>query len=276
MFKVIKNRKELQRHIKDKKNIGLIPTMGNIHQGHLSLIRQSLEENLINIVTIFVNAKQFERDEDFNQYPRTPEQDINLISKLYQSYKQKDLIIFFPQQKDIYPKGFSTYISIDKEITNKLCGTLRPNHFIGVATVVYRLFKITNPTIAYFGQKDFQQFVVIKTMIRDLELNINLKLMPIVRNKHGLALSSRNSYLKDNQKEDALKLRKNILKVKQTITNKKDIISAVNKLNIDKSLEYIEILDADNLLNPTNKSKKLIILGAMKIGNTRIIDNEYI
>ncbi len=261
------------------KSIGLVPTMGNLHEGHLSLISESSKENDLTVVTIFVNPLQFGPNEDFEKYPRTLEQDIQRIETLS---IEKDILILAPSSSaEIYPENFSTTISITG-LTENLCGASRPGHFDGVTTVVYRLFKISSPTIAYFGQKDFQQQLVIKKMTRDLGLTVQIKTMPIIREESGLAKSSRNQYLSNEEREQALELNTTLTKISDILTNQSYLDASIslnevleNKIR-DQRWEYLEILDSDNLQEITPTTDSAVILGALKIGETRLIDNQVI
>ncbi|MDO9182612.1 MAG: pantoate--beta-alanine ligase [Bacteriovorax sp.] len=259
-------------------SIGIIPTMGNLHLGHLSLLKQSLADNTVSVITIFVNPKQFGPNEDFDKYPRTLDEDLAKISNLalhsdLSSNDKKEIIVFAPRNNDeIYPTGFNTIISV-KQLTQKLEGKFRPDHFDGVTTVVYRLFKIIGAKNAYFGQKDFQQCIVIKKMIFDLELDIKLNILPIVRNTEGLALSSRNQFLTTEERMAALHLSKTLKQIEMLIKNKEDYKPIIaNELNNNK-WDYLEVLNAENLEEPNQQTSKLVVIGAFKLGVIRLLDN---
>ena len=253
-------------------SVGLVATMGNLHAGHLSLLEKSLSENTHSIFTIFVNPKQFAVNEDLDIYPRTLEEDLNLIAKMAQKYK-KSVAVFAPESdNEIYPAGFSTTISVGA-ITQKLEGKIRPTHFDGVTTVVYRLFQITKPTTAYFGQKDFQQCAVIKKMIVDLSLQIRMLVMPIVRDQNGLALSSRNQYLNETEKREALTLSMTLNRISQLLLEKKDYTNYKNEILKDKSWDYLEVLDSTTLEDLTPESAEAVILGVYRRSSTRLLDN---
>ena len=261
------------------KSIGLVPTMGNLHEGHLSLINESSKENDITVVTIFVNPLQFGPNEDFDKYPRTLEQDIQRIETLGIA---KDILVLAPSNpKEIYPQGYNTTISVSG-ISEGLCGSSRPGHFDGVTTVVYRLFKITSPNTAYFGQKDYQQQLVIKKMTADLDLNIQIKTMPIIREESGLAKSSRNQYLSTEQVEQALELNSTLTIISDILTNQTyldasiELNGVLEKKISDLRWEYLEILDSDTLQEINPATNYAVILGALKIGETRLIDNQVI
>lgn len=271
-----------------QKNIGFVPTMGNLHEGHLSLLEKSLMENDLSVISIFVNPKQFGPNEDFNKYPRTLDEDISKITKLFYEISnrkngdKKSILIFAPQKNtDIYPENFSTTISVGP-ITQILCGKYRPTHFDGVTTVVYCLFKIVGAKNVYFGQKDYQQCVIIKKMIEDLSLDINMHIFPIIRNSEGLALSSRNQYLSENDKNEALLLHKTLENLRSIIEKEnfelamKKCQEIITNLLSDTRFDYLEILDGETLQLPTKSSKKIAILGVLRLNGTRLLDNEVI
>ncbi len=249
--------------------IGFVPTMGNLHEGHLSLIRKSLSENDVTVVSIFVNPKQFGEGEDFDQYPRTLDDDIKKIRKL----DEKKILIFAPQNpSEIFPEGFSTQIQVQRR--KILCDKFRPGHFDGVTTVVYQLFKIVRPFTAYFGQKDFQQFSYIKQMVDDLQLSVELSLCPTIREDSGIALSSRNQYLKTGtDKAKSLELFKTLSHIEQLILSNQDYTSYRNEKMAQKEWQYLEVLNAKTLQEDDGQSNSLVILGAMYVGETRLIDN---
>ncbi|UCD54803.1 MAG: pantoate--beta-alanine ligase [Candidatus Omnitrophota bacterium] len=258
---------------KENKLIGLVPTMGYLHEGHLSIIRAARNQSDIVIVSIFVNPVQFGPGEDFEKYPR----DINRDEEL-----AKDCgvdIIFYPKKEDMYPEGFSTYVNVEK-MTENLCGKSRPHHFRGVTTVVMKLFEIIKPDITYFGQKDAQQAYVIKKMIEDLNMDITMKIMPIIREEDGLAMSSRNIYLSESERKDAslvyesLKLAEGLIasgqaNPKKIIKKMRDLLSEKPALNID----YISIVDTKTLKEVTTIEGEVLIAIAVFIGKTRLIDN---
>lgn len=257
-------------------SLGLVPTMGNLHQGHLSLIERALRENNNILITIFVNPKQFGPHEDFERYPRTLEQDIDLIQSLATDKGQK-IFVFAPSSlSEVYPENFSSVIQV-KGLTEKLCGLSRPGHFDGVTTVVYQLFQLAQAQQAYFGQKDFQQFKVIEKMVKDLAIPISLHCCPIIRDQQGLALSSRNQYLTTEQKEVALILSRQLNLIAQALKEKKQtnllITEMLEKSDPQLTWEYLEILDAENLEELNKSTEAAVVLGALKVGTTRLIDN---
>ncbi len=277
MIKVFTTRTQIDNYRQSikSKSIGLVPTMGNLHQGHISLIEKSTKDNDITIVTIYVNPKQFGPQEDFNKYPRTLDEDLAKISALHQLLvTNKELIVYAPREnEEIYPNGFSTNISLGP-MTQKFEGAIRPTHFDGVTTVVHRLFTITKAHTAYFGQKDVQQCLIIKKMIKDLEIPIEIEIMPIVRNTKGLALSSRNQFLSEVEKERAMTLPTTLRKIEKLIRTKQDYIFFLeDTLKNDSKWDYLEVLDSSNLETPTTSTIELVLLGAYKVGTTRLLDN---
>jgi pantoate--beta-alanine ligase len=278
MIKVFTTRHDFDnyRNSISNKKIGLVPTMGNLHEGHISLLAKAIAENDISIMTIFVNPKQFGPTEDFDKYPRTLDQDLTKIENLIlkNNDNSKEVIIFAPKSNDeIYPKGFTTNISIG-EMKTLLCGKFRPIHFDGVTTVVYRLFAITKPHNAYFGQKDYQQCIIIKKMIDDLELPIQMHIEPIVRNSMGLALSSRNQYLSESELQNALHLPKTLRTIEKLIETNQGYQNFISEeLKNDQHWDYLEVLDADNLQTLDQSSKNIIIVAAYRLGQTRLLDN---
>jgi pantoate--beta-alanine ligase len=276
MIKLFTKRSDFDhyRNSLNHQTIGLVPTMGNLHKGHLSLIEKSIEENTVTIVTIFVNPKQFGPTEDFDKYPRTLDDDLAKISSLAILIpKTKDIVVFAPKSaQDIYPEGFSSTISIG-ELKTKLEGAVRSTHFDGVTTVVYRLFAIARAGHAYFGQKDFQQCVIIKKMVKDLEIPIKIHIMPTIRNSEGLALSSRNQYLSDSERSEALILPQTLQKIAQLLSNNESAETLIKESLTDKRWDYLEVLDSDTLEAPMEKSSELLVIAAFRLGQTRLLDN---
>jgi pantoate--beta-alanine ligase len=256
---------------------GLIATMGNLHAGHISLLEKSFEKYEVSSFTIFVNPKQFGPKEDFNKYPRTLENDIELIQKSLEKHPGKKVLLFAPADpKEIYPEGFQDSYSV-LQVTDDLEGALRPGHFDGVATVVHRLFEITRPETAYFGLKDYQQYLVIRQMVKDLMMPIVVEGMPIIREASGLAMSSRNQYLSPEEREAGLIISRSIKEVIKHIDHKKENIESarahIKDLMKDTNWNYLEIRDADNFSLDTRHSKKLTILGVYQLRTTRLLDN---
>jgi pantoate--beta-alanine ligase len=277
MIKLFNHRKDFDyfRNSLTTQSIGLVPTMGNLHKGHISLLEKAIEENDVAIVTIYVNPKQFGPNEDFDKYPRTIDDDIAKISAVAMLLdKKKEIVVYAPNTDDgIYPEGFSTNISVG-QMTQKLEGSVRPTHFDGVTTVVYRLFAITKAHQAYFGQKDVQQCLIIKKMVHDLEIPIKINIMPIIRNSEGLALSSRNQYLTESERTEALVLPHTLQKIEKLIRTKQDYKSFVRDVLVnDKKWDYLEILDSQNLEAPTDKTREVVIVAAYRMNSARLLDN---
>ncbi len=277
LFQKTQDFKVWRQGVKDQ-SIGFVPTMGNLHPGHLGLVEQSLKDNDITIVSIFVNPKQFGPNEDFERYPRTLAADIHALEQFKDD--NKDLIIYAPESAaDFYHNQFNSIISV-KSFQDQLCGAKRPGHFDGVTTVVYKLFATTKPTRAYFGQKDYQQSLIIQKMVLDLEIPVDIILMPISREEDGLARSSRNQYLGPKERTTALKLSYAIKDLEKKVkkAKKDDIFHAVPawiqeiKKN-DSHFEYLEILDAEDLEAIRPQTKTVLIAGAYQLGATRLIDN---
>ncbi|NMB34600.1 MAG: pantoate--beta-alanine ligase [Clostridium sp.] len=255
------------------KTIGLVPTMGYLHKGHTSLIEASAKESDITLVTIFVNPTQFGPGEDFERYPRNIKRDIDM-AKLAGAD-----MIFSPEITEVYPDGYSTYVEVEG-ITNALCGKTRPQHFRGVTTIVNKLFNIIQPHRAYFGQKDAQQVVVVKKMVSDLNMDVDIIVCPIVREEDGLAISSRNVYLSPGERNSATILSKALFKahkiIKKGERNAENILDSITrtiKLEKGAQIEYIALVDV-NTLGPIDfLSGKVLIALAVKFGRTRLIDN---
>ena len=253
--------------------IGLVPTMGFLHEGHKSLIENAKKSNDKVVVSIFVNPIQFGVNEDLESYPRDLDKDSKLCSELGVD------IIFNPSSQEMYFDDFSTYVNMGG-LTEGLCGKSRPNHFRGVCTVVLKLFNIVNPTRAYFGEKDAQQLAVIKRMVRDLNCNIEIVPCPIIREEDGVAKSSRNTYLSSDERQQATILSQSLLLAKEAIKKgennakeiKKLIINNINKCTISK-IDYVEIVDSLFLMEVEKIEKSVLIVLAVYIGKTRLIDN---
>jgi pantoate--beta-alanine ligase len=275
---VIKSIKKMQGIARDLrmagKTIGLVPTMGALHEGHLSLIRKAVKENDVSVASIFVNPVQFGPKEDFKRYPRQINKDLAFCRKSGLDF------IFCPRLKDIYPTGYKTFIEV-KELSDVLCGAIRGRgHFRGVATVVAKLFNITQPSCAYFGQKDAQQAVIIKKMVSDLNMPVKVRVMPIIREKDGLALSSRNIYLSREERKDALALSAALHiagdLVKSGASDADKIIRKIKEIIKTKKtakVDYISIVDPDNLKPVKEITGRCLITLAAWIGKTRLIDN---
>jgi len=283
---IIESPSEMQsvcRVLRQKGNtIGFVPTMGFLHEGHLSLVRRAISDSDVVVVSIFVNPTQFGPDEDLNRYPKDFERDLSLLKS-----EGVDLV-FHPKASDMYPKNYATFVYVER-ITDRLCGSKRPGHFRGVATVVSKLFNIVGPCRSYFGQKDYQQTVMVKKMVKDLHMDVEVVVCPTVREPDGLAISSRNSYLLPEERSAATVLIKALRAGEAAILgfNGKSEASSTTVTSVMRSVldsepmaevEYVEAADPDTLdqlkeiQSSTSKSTTLLAL-AVRIGKTRLIDN---
>ncbi len=276
-MQVIRSVKALQRLIQKAKarsqRIGFVPTMGALHEGHFSLMRRCRRDNPLAVVSIFVNPKQFGPKEDFRKYPRMEEADRILAKKAGVD------ILFCPSENEMYPDDHLTYIDVEK-ITNPLCGRSRPGHFRGVATVVGKLLNMVMPDVLYLGQKDAQQVIIIKRMIRDLNFPVQVKVCPIVRDADGLALSSRNRYLTEKQRREAVivyqslrEAKKRILEGERRTGKIAGMIRSRVTRNTSGRIDYVECVDAETLESLTRAGGKVMIALAAHFGKTRLIDN---
>ena len=277
-MEVIKRTAEMQeislRLKREGRIIGLVPTMGYLHDGHLSLIKKARRENDIVIMSNFVNPLQFGPKEDFATYPRDLDRDNKLAESAGVDY------VFAPTNEEMYQQGYDTYVEVKGPITEKMCGKSRPGHFKGVTTVVLKLFLITQPDRAYFGQKDAQQAIVIRKMVTDLNVPVKIITCPIIREEDGLALSSRNTYLSSEERLQALALPRALsagrdmimkgetdpLKVKKHITS---ILESSPGIRVD----YVEVVDGDDLSDLSVIKGKVLLAAAVYVGKTRLIDN---
>ncbi len=261
------------------KTIGFVPTMGALHEGHLSLVKRSLEENDITVVSIFVNPIQFGPQEDLDRYPRDLEGDRKKLESLGVD------ALFLPTPEKMYPEGFKTYVTVEG-LSEKLCGAFRPGHFRGVTTVVLKLFNIVKPTRAYFGLKDFQQTLIIKTMVRDLNLDIEIVPCPTVREPDGLAMSSRNSYLSEDERRGANLIYLAMKEAEKTLMESMSFSRAVETLNehLRKSphvreIQYASLYDPETLEDLRDVDVKIygkkeaVFAVALLYGKARLIDN---
>jgi len=256
------------------KTIGLVPTMGYLHQGHMALVREARRSCDIVVVSIFVNPIQFGVGEDFEDYPRDLEKDSGLL-------KQGAVdAIFAPSIKEMYPSNYGSFVEVEAEMTKKLCGQSRPGHFRGVTTVVSKLFHICSPDYAFFGQKDAQQVMIIEKMVKDLNFPLSIVRVPIVREEDGLALSSRNVYLNEEQRAQALVLSRSLQAARELIESGEKNVEQVKKL-LEKTIKsspeanivYAEIYDANDLADIEEIKDRALIALAVKFGTTRLIDN---
>ncbi len=258
------------------KRIGVVPTMGALHAGHLSLVRASQAECDLTVVTIFVNPTQFGPKEDFAKYPRTLDKDLAALATC------GPVLVFAPTVEEMYPAGFSTSIEVGP-VAEPLEGACRPGHFRGVATVVMKLFQIVGADIAYFGQKDYQQTLVIRHMVRDLNVPIAVKVCPTVREADGLAMSSRNAYLDPQARQRSLVLSKS-LELAQTLVNQGQRDATVIRAEIerqictaeDAQIDYIALADPETLAPVEVVRDRTVVLLAVRLGGTRLIDNQIL
>lgn len=276
-MKVVKTIKEVRDIVskwrKEGLTVGLVPTMGYLHEGHQSLIRKSAADNDRTVVSVFVNPIQFGPTEDLECYPRDLERDKKAVEQAGGD------LIFNPEPSEMYPSHFTSFIDTT-ETTELLCGAVRPIHFRGVCTVVGKLFNIVMPDKAYFGQKDAQQLATIKRFVRDLNFNIDIVPCPIIREEDGLAKSSRNTYLNDEERKAALILSKSLKKGREAIEqgerNSKSVIDIITNSLLTEPLariDYVEVVDFNNVQRISTISGEVLVAIAVYIGKTRLIDN---
>jgi pantoate--beta-alanine ligase len=260
--------------LKEGKTIGFVPTMGALHEGHLSLVRSAKQGNDKTVVSVFVNPIQFGPSEDFERYPRDIEGDTEKLQK------EKVDIIFMPEISSIYPERFLTYVEVEK-ISERLCGAFRPGHLRGVATVVTKLLNIVKPTRAYFGQKDFQQSSIIKQLVKDLNLDVDIVVCPTVREQDGLAVSSRNAYLDIAQRKAATVVYRCLKEASDLIKSgvidgtyiKGFMQERILKEPGVSSVDYAGVYDPETLVEVSEIKGDILLAVALSIGNTRLIDN---
>ena len=276
-MQIIRSIAEMQRTAealrREGKIIGFVPTMGYLHEGHLSLLRIARQHADVTVMSIFVNPTQFGPNEDLDRYPRDFERDERLAKE------EGCDVLFYPAVEEMYPQPYRTYVTVD-EITQVLCGKSRPIHFRGVTTIVAKLFNIVKPHFAVFGQKDAQQAIVIKQMVRDLNFNLQILTGPIIREPDGLAMSSRNVYLSAEERKDALNLNHSLLEAKKLIElGERDAqklqkrIKEILLQGKSARIDYIEIVDTTNLRPVEKLQGEILIALAVFIGKTRLIDN---
>ncbi len=258
------------------KTIALVPTMGYFHEGHLRLMRMAAAKADTVVVSLFVNAMQFGPQEDLGRYPRDFDRDRELAAK------EGVDVLFVPAAEEMYPSGYSTRVRVD-EITATLCGRQRPGHFEGVTTVLAKLFHIVKPQKAIFGEKDFQQLSVIRKMVKDLDWDIDIIGHPIVRDLDGLAMSSRNVYLSPEERQKALSLHRAIeharSRVGEGLTDGGRLIEEIRGILLTSagvSIDYVSIVDNESLADKNTIDKKSVLALAVKVGDTRLIDNCYL
>ena len=272
-MKVVETIAEMKRlRLQLAEPVGFVPTMGFLHEGHLSLVRQARAENPSVVVSIFVNPTQFGPQEDFKTYPRDPQRDLALLEAMTD-------VVFMPLLAEMYPEAFDSWVDVGK-ITERLEGAARPGHFRGVTTVVAKLFNIVQPTRAYFGQKDAQQAVVIKKMVADLNMNLEIITLPTVREPDGLAMSSRNTYLDPEQRLAATVLYKSLQLAQELWSQgerdaaklRQEMTALIQKEPL-ADIDYISIADAETLEELDTVKTPALVSMAVKIGSTRLIDN---
>jgi len=254
----------------EAKSVALVPTMGGLHEGHLRLINKAKECADVVVASIFVNPTQFASGEDFEQYPQSPEKDIENLEK-----RQVDAL-FIPEISDIYPQSQDSDYDFG-ELAQILCGISRPTHFKGVAQVVARFFDIVKPDVAVFGEKDYQQLAIIKELVKRKYGNIEIVSVPIIRESDGLAMSTRNNYLSVKERVRAPLFYQVLRAAREDLESGKDVVltakRAITELSESFVVDYVEILDANTLKEITPKSKEIIIISAVRLGATRLIDN---
>lgn len=269
-------RDERKAWLKADQTVGFVPTMGNLHDGHLQLVRAAKAECDVVVVSIFVNPMQFGKNEDLDNYPRTIEADKEKLASLGVD------AVFLPSTAEMYPRGLDqqTFVEVPG-ISSILCGASRPGHFRGVATIVSKLFNMVQPDVAFFGEKDYQQLQVIRLMAKDLSMNLRIVGIPTEREHDGLAMSSRNGYLAACEREVAPSLYGYLLAVKRAIMNGQRNYAELEKRfaeEIDAAAfrtDYLAIRDASDLSEPDKNTSKLVVLVAAYLGTTRLIDNIY-
>ncbi len=273
-MKVLRSAGEMRAWSLERKRagqtIGFVPTMGALHEGHASLLRASVEQNDVSVVSIFVNPAQFAPHEDLDTYPRTFDADSAMAEEIGVD------AAYVPRTSEVYSEGYATYIQVER-ITERLCGASRPTFFRGVATVVTKLFNAVQPDRAYFGQKDAQQAAVIRRMTCDLDFGIEIVELPIVRESDGLALSSRNQYLSAEERQRGLCLSRAVLGAKEMLeAGERDaakIVSSVRETMAEVDIDYVELVDAEEI-TPVDRVEGAVLLAvAAQVGPARLIDN---
>lgn len=275
---ILRTVKEIQEYTKGQKaagrSIGLVPTMGALHEGHLTLMRVAKRECEVVIASVFVNPVQFGPKEDYAAYPRRFAEDCRKLESVDVD------AVFHPEPAEMYPDGYATYVTVEGELTHKLCGAQRPGHFRGVATVVTKLMNLSRADKAFFGQKDAQQVVVIRRFVQDLNLPVEIRMVPIVREESGLARSSRNLYLSGEEKKAALVLSRSLKKAKvvyqqgeRSATALKRLVQAELLTEKMATVDYVELYTFPELLPVEQVGTEVLLAIAVKIGKIRLIDN---
>jgi pantoate--beta-alanine ligase len=271
-MEVIKTIAELRERLMRESQVACVPTMGNIHDGHLSLVRIARTQAPVTVTSIFVNRLQFGQGEDFEKYPRTLDEDCLKLKAEGVS------IVWAPDEKEIYPEPQTFYIDLPK-VANKLEGRFRPGHFRGMATVVLKLFNMVQPQVAVFGKKDYQQLAIVRQMVKQFALPIKIFPAETVRAEDGLALSSRNRYLSAAERKEAIRLREAILGVRDAILSgdrnfvAMEYAAGALLARHGWQVDYVVVRNQRAILRPDANDKALVVLGAAKLGQTRLIDN---
>jgi len=286
-LEVIRNARVMQQTVKEYlqrgSSIGFVPTMGALHGGHMSLVQRCREENDVSVVSIFVNPIQFGPSEDFSSYPRNTEDD---AAKLQEAGVD---ILFMPGVEDMYPEGFATFVEVER-LSDRLCGRFRPGHFRGVATVVTKLLNIVRPSRAYFGQKDYQQALIIKQVVRDLNIETETVVCPTVREADGLAMSSRNLYLSPRERKAAAVIYRTLCRARDMVLGAECSLSDVKNLMEEAlsaeplvdEVEYASAFDPETLEDICSRDVtiyrkgRVLLAAAVRIGRARLIDNELV
>lgn len=272
-MKIIHTIKELRDWRREAGSVAFVPTMGNLHEGHLALVREAAKRADKVVVSIFVNRLQFGQGEDFDRYPRTLEQDAAKLAG------EGVAVLFAPSEQELYPRVAQQYNVEPPNLQNELCGAFRPGHFRGVATVVAKLFNIVEPDYACFGKKDYQQLVILQGMAADLNFRVEIVPVDIGRATDGLALSSRNQYLSEAERKQAPQLYRELQAVARAVENgNRDYAAleqqaAANLKQVGWQVDYVEIRHAGNLQVAHVGDSELVVLAAARLGNTRLIDN---
>lgn len=281
MTRVVRDPAEVGEYVdmlrRNRISCGLVPTMGALHEGHAALIRRSVQGNDRTVVSVYVNPLQFGEGEDFERYPRTLDDDVALCER------ERADVVFAPSVKDMQPPGRTTVVSV-RGVTEDFEGARRPGHFDGVATIVARLFHVVRPDRAYFGQKDYQQTVVVRRMVRDLAFPVQVVVCPIVRDADGLALSSRNRYLGAEDRGEALRLPRALLAAERLVlageTDGDEIRAEMESLltseREDVATEYADLVDPDSLAPVGRLFGHGVLLAVLRVAGTRLLDNRIV
>ena len=274
MYKITEVRAVLDEARRGGKTIGLVPTMGYLHEGHLSLLRRAKQENEVVVISVFVNPAQFGKNEDYDSYPTDLKRDSSLAESAGAD------ILFAPSAQEMYPAGYATFVEVEGSLTQELCGKQRQGHFKGVATVVSKLFHIVGPDRAYFGQKDAQQAAVIKQMVRDMNFPVEIVVCPTVRENDGLAMSSRNARLSETERKKASVLSECLDQAKKMIrSGERDADTVIRRISEmlrrteGMHIEYVEIVSGETLKKLEIIQGEVLIALAVTLGRTRLIDN---